>query len=283
MAVLNIGEEKLVRIPDLPMSDGHAFVGRVKSNQGESLKLTHSTEVTVQSAGSDHVYNMTWEADGKTQMAPVVVRSFSAGEIVCQLVIEEKRSSLRLRCDVDLFITPIGPDAVGEVAARLMSRIPTGPVVESQVESLMRVEQQEDSVGAELTLIRILLEKLLGQMEHMTNVIEGRDTGKEAAEVEIADVNDISATGLSMRDATNLEVGTFIKLRLVFRAVPKTTIHCVGVVVRSSERADAGEDSNTRFEMGVRYTHIHEADRERIYNQIFKAQRSQLRDLSMAG
>lgn len=283
MAVLNVGAEKLVRIPDLPMSDGHAFIGRVKSNHGESLKLTHSTEVTVQSAGSDHVYNMTWEVDGKTQTAPIVVRSFSAGEIVCQLVIEEKRASLRLRCDMDLFVTPITPEAVSEVAAKLMSRIPTGPVVESQVETMMRVEQQEDSVGAELTLIRVLLERLLGQMEHMTNVIEGRDTREEGPEIEIADVSDISATGLSMRDGVSLDVGTFVKLRLVFRAVPKTTIHCVGVVVRAFERGDAVEDSNTCFEMGVRFTHIHEADRERIYNQIFKAQRTHLRDISMAG
>ena len=96
------------------------------------------------------------------------------------------------------------------------------------------------------------------------------------------DVIDCSATGLMFRHHTPLTIGTLVRMRVLFKAPPRTNIDCIGVIVRNESRANSARGGNL-YDMGVRFTHIHEMDRECIVRQIFKVQRNQLRDRKLSG
>ena len=74
------------------------------------------------------------------------------------------------------------------------------------------------------------------------------------------DGNDCSATGLSFRHDAPLGVGTMLKVKLVFNSLPKIMLDSVGVVVRSESRVGLARHPD-HYDMGILFTHIHEADR----------------------
>ncbi|MRR32373.1 hypothetical protein EG834_19065, partial [bacterium] len=68
------------------------------------------------------------------------------------------------------------------------------------------------------------------------------------------------------------------RLEMKLRATPAIRIECMGAVVRCARMQRAGDDPSERYDVGVRFTHIHEADRERLIHHLFKVQRHLLRD-----
>lgn len=283
MATLNIALHQDVKIPELLMSNGKSFSGRVESNEAESLVVRFDPKLQArkESRNSNELYIMTWTSNSRNQSSPVLVRKIAKGELVCQVVIEERRRSIRVHCDLSLVVQIIEPDALAETVEELMSRVGPEGEPESVVERLLRPEIQDDALRVELNTIRELIDHLSSQVDHLTRVVEGDSAPVNEGEIEVNEVLDCSATGLAFRHETAFEVGSFFKAHLEFHQTPKVTVDCIGVIVRTESRSDQARHTD-QFDHGLRFTHIHEEDRERIVRQVFKVQRSLLRDRKVA-
>ena len=279
MAVLNVAKNQIVRIPDLQMEEGSSFTGVIKSSDGQNLIIEHSEELEVKSNGVNHdeIYNMTWDVGDKKRSCPVVIRNLGKREIGCQIVIEERRESIRVHCEVEMFFTPIDPDDVAEIAKKVMGRVATAEDPESGVESLLNMDVQDDVLRSELSALRIMVEKISQQVEYLTGVVEGETGPGGGQEVRAEEVVDCSATGLAFLNPESIGIGTFLKARLIFNSMPKLRVECVGVVVRCEPHATRPNQPE-KFNIGYRFTHIHESEREQIIRHVFRIERSMLRD-----
>ena len=277
MAVLDVGVNQVVRIPDLQCQDGKILTGRVKSYDGTSLVVTHQALVKGNGNIKDRTFLMTWEVGEQTRSCPILINDLAEGELTCQIVISERRESLRIRCDVGLTFSPIDEEELAGLADEIMSRL--NPIVEaeSETESLMRSTDPEDALRMEVVMIRRLLERLTNQVEHLTHVMEGSPTASPEGQSTALEVMDCSASGVAIRHSESIPPGTFLRLRMEFQTIPKMKIECLGVVVRSESRTNRPQHADDH-DVGIRFTHIHEADRERIVRHIFRVQRNHLRD-----
>lgn len=197
--------------------------------------------------------------------------------MIRQVSNDEKRDSLRLHCDVDVHFHTLKPEELNSMADTLLGRVNPTLEPESVVEEIMHSESHEEALRSEMTLVRRLLEKLTMQMDHLTQVVEGRNIQLVRPEFQPLEVVDCSATGVAMRLREAMPIGTYLKLRLDFKTLPKMSLECIGVAVRCGEETD-DRGIGAYHEIGVRFTHIHETDRERIVRHLFKIQRNMLRD-----
>lgn len=281
MSVLKVAQGQAVTIPDLLFEDGRVFAGTVGSNDGERLVIDHDPEVRPRIDGQtpDRVYTLTWEVGDQSRSCPLLIRSRSGGKLVCKVVIEERRESLRVRCAVQMSYSKIDPASLNHVAEQLLACVTPSDAPEAglEVKRMLRARQHEDESQSELAAIRRLMEKLVAQVDRLTRIAEGQRSLPEQADARALEVLDCSASGVAFRGRAALPAGTFLKIRLEFDSVPRTQIEAVGVIVRCEPRSASATFSD-QFDIGVRFTHIHESDRERIVRHLFRVQRDQIRD-----
>jgi hypothetical protein len=279
MPVLKFAENQLIRIPELQFTDGANFSGRVKAGEGETLVVRYDKEIPAKilQEQANRPVAMLWEIQGEQHSCPVRVHPRGDGELQCRIVIEEKRQSLRMRVDVDMYFSPVDENHLREAAEAVMSRVQASTEADSEADRLMRAENQEEALLNEVKLIRRGIEKLSQQIEHLTSFFDGRAEGSRAEDVKALEVLDCSATGLAFRHYESFPLGTFLKIDLQFHSAPKCAIECIGRVARVDHRT-AEPDHPDQFNIGVNFSHIHESDRERIVRQIFKVRRNLLRD-----
>lgn len=279
VAILKVAINQVVQIPDLETESGNDFIGRVKANEGEMIVIEHDPQTKLAPSGhrAERLLTMIWRTEGGERTCPILLRQVREGEIACQMVIDERRQSVRARCDLEMYFTVLDPVHVGEVIDSVMARVNADNEPEKFLEHLLRVEIEDDALRTELNTIRGMIERLTLQVERLAQAVEERSGRTTSKELQALDVNDCSATGLSFRHDAQLMIGTMLKVRLVFNSVPKMMFDCVGVIVRSESRAGQSRYPE-QFDMGIRFTHIHEADREAIVRHIFKVQRNLLRD-----
>jgi hypothetical protein len=283
MAILKVAANQSVRIPDLLTESGAPFVGRVITNDGGLVAIEHDPNLKIRGGGQrEGLMTMTWESESGGRTCPVLIRRVEPGRLLCQIVIDERRQSVRARCDVELYFSVVDPNDLSDFAERIMARVsPTGDQ-ESNIDALFRSDVQDESLRAELAAIRSLIERLTHQVERLSQVVEERGQAVPGREMLALDVADCSATGLLFRHHSPLSVGTIIKMRITFKSPPRSSLECIGVIVRCDARANHAR-GGTQYELGVRFTHIHEADRECIVRQIFRVQRNHIRDRKLAG
>jgi hypothetical protein len=220
---------------------------------------------------------MLWGTGENSRSCPVVLIGRSKGKLVCKVAIEERRESLRVRCAVEMHFTPIAPADLNRVAEEVLARVDPIEDPDSEVKSLLRLKGRSDESQSELAAIRRLLERLVQQVDYLTRVAEGHRAVAIGGETRALEVLDCSSSGLAIRHGEALQAGSYLKIRLVFDSAPRIEVRCVGAVVRCQSTACA--DPNGRsYEIGIRFTHIHESNRERIVRHIFRVQRDQLRD-----
>lgn len=282
MAILKVAVNQIVRIPELLTETGAPFTGRVVSNDIQTLTIEFEPEMGIRAgAQREGLMTMTWEADGSPRTCPVLIRKVEGNQVLCQIVIDERRQSVRARCDIELYFSAIDPAHLSDLAEKIMARVNTTIEPEASIESLLRSEVTDETMRAELSAIRLMIEKLTQQVERLSQIVEDKGQSVPGREVLALDVVDCSATGLMIRHHTPLTVGTLVKMRMTFKSPPRASLECIGVVVRSEARANPAR-GGTLYDMGVRFTHIHEMDRECIVRQIFKVQRNMLRDRKLA-
>ncbi len=81
----------------------------------------------------------------------------------------------------------------------------------------------------------------------------------------------LSASGLSFNSASGFEVGD--QIEIMMRLFPsRMVVYLIGVVTRREPVA-----GNRLWEVGVKYTHIHEDDREQLFHQVNHVQTDSLK------
>jgi c-di-GMP-binding flagellar brake protein YcgR len=90
-------------------------------------------------------------------------------------------------------------------------------------------------------------------------------------------VVDCSSLGVGFIASNSMATGDYLRIDMKLRATPAIHIECMGCIVRCM-RMERQQDGPERYDVGVRFTHIHESDRERLIHHLFKVQRRLLRD-----
>lgn len=276
---MSVPHNQVVEIPDLHMGKpGEKFVGQIVSSSGGMIVIAHDWTALNLSAGDrERSFILTWADESGKKFHPVRIVKDAPGRLECRFVYDEKRESLRIKCDVDVWFTLIEETALADTANTILSRVSSAVESESEVDRLMRSDQEEDALHGEIVAIRKLLERLSDQMDRLIAATEGNAPAPEPAERQAADVLDISATGLQFRHESSLKSGDYVKLKLKFRGTPGPPIEAVGVVARCRVRANESFHPE-HYNFGIQFTHIRENDREIVVRHIFKVQRNILRE-----
>lgn len=288
MTIIDIPRGQHVKIPAVQLTSGREFTGMLKASDGETLVL----ELDEQFDGRlpEHVDDLcvvTWIKDGLQRACPIIVRSHSARAIVAQVVIQERREAPRLRVDVQVQYEVVAPTRVKETSEEVLSRVNTTEDPASEALNLLNNGSTDPllQLKGEVAQLREIIQELVVNIADLTALVVGGTPPQAPANqprTPLAIMN-CSSTGLGIIVTESLQEGDYLRLQLVLRTVPKTMIECMGVVVRciALERRE-GEAAGRRYDVGVRYTHIHESDRERLIHYLFKVQRKLLRDLKEA-
>lgn len=270
---------QIVQIEDLPLGRGDEyFIGRVAETRGGEVVIEHEwAELNLTPEQMRAQFKMTWRTDRGSRYCPVKIVSDKAGRLQCRLVFVEQRGDVRVRCDADLHFLLLSDEAVNHAAQEVMSQVTSIVDAESDADRLMRADEDEDAMHTEAVAIRRLLEKLTHQMDHLIDAVEGRAPKFDDDELQAAEVLDLSGSGMAFRHGADHAAGAFLRLRIDVHGMAGLPVEVVGQIIRVDTRT--GEEFRPEhFNIGVRFTHIREIDRERIIHHIFKAQRNQLRN-----
>lgn len=284
MAVLDIVQGQTVQIPALQLSDGQPFSGVVRAMQGDTIaiELAQRTEGMIPQK-IDNNCVLTWKSNGAARACPVTVRSKSTRAIVVQIVVMEKREAPRLRADVHLSYEVIPTDHVTAAAEEVMSKL--NPLDEPISESSRLLRSKDDpleQIRQEIASLRIGMDTILVKLEQLTELIaSGERPRTQVKSKEPLAVVNCSSTGLGFISDESYDQGQYLRLHLTLCTLPQVEIDCLGVVVRSKrlEHDPLTPVTEARYDTGVRYTHIHECDREHLIHYLFKVQRRMLRDM----
>lgn len=279
MTPATVTKNQFVEIVDLKLDNGECFSGQVKSSEPTKLVIEHDPEVTLAELESHRNRPLTlrWRAKGSKHRCRVSIIDYRHGELTCKIIVEELRDSLRVRCNMELFYSEISEHEVPNVAEQLLSKVDAENGSESEAGKLLNGDDEENRLHGEMVAVRRLLEKMSNQLERLTQIVEGGGEQSSTDGRSAREVLDCSASGLAFRTSEPITPGTALKLKLVFDSAPKTTVECVGSVARCRRRVNETLHTD-HYDVGIRFTHIHEIDRERIIRHIFKVQRMHLRD-----
>jgi hypothetical protein len=288
MAIVDIARGQSVRIPALQLTHGREFVGILKASDGETLIV----EVDEKSAGRlpddiDDLLVITWVNEGIQRACPIIVRSHSERALVAQVVIQERREAPRMRVDVQLEYLSVPPSKVKDTAEEVMSRVNT--TADPTSEALSYLNKGDDPLLAlqgEVAQLREIIQQLVINIADLTAIVVGGTPAQMPANQPRSPlvILNCSSTGVGFITTEPLQEGDYLRLTLTLRTIPMTIIECMGVVVRclALEQRESDGQGMRRYDIGVRYTHIHETDRERLIHYLFKVQRKLLRDLKEA-
>lgn len=289
MPLIDLVPGQAVTIPALQLSNGQPFKGELKTSDGENLLFELSGNARGQVPERlEELYVVTWQQDGVQRACPVIVRKHTPVSLTAQVVIKERREAPRLRVDVHILYEPVLADNVKETAEMVMARVNTAAAPFSEgLEYMNKPEDPLVALQGEVAQLREIIQELVMNVADLTALVVGgappRVPGNQPRTPLV--VLNCSSTGVGFIAADPLQEGDYMKMTLTLRTTPKTIIECMGVVVRSVQlegRAGEAGGEGRRYDTGVRFTHIHENDRERLIHYLFKVQRKLLRDMKEA-
>jgi hypothetical protein len=284
--IVDIACGQEVRIPALQLTDGQEFRGTITSSDGEMLII----ELEGASGGAvpikiDQVLVMTWNTDGIQRACPILVRSRQPRTLSVRVVIQERREAPRVRADMQLAYEVIAAEQVKEIADEVMAKVNTLSEPESEAFQLLR---KDDDPLAELRQdmhdLRQMLGELMAKVDDLTGIVSGTKPPSARGRIlQPVTILNCSSTGVGFLAREPHAEGEYLRMRITLRTTPQAVIDCMGVVMRASPcERPASESGSPPHDIGVRFTHIHEADRERMIHYLFKVQRRILRDLKEA-
>ena len=282
MAIVEIARNQQIQIPAIRLTNGEPFGGNVKASDGETIVL----ELSGREGGRipprvDEMCVLVWEAEGIQRSCPFIVRSHSGHEIVGQIVVQERREAPRMRIDLTLVYEVIPAQRVREVADEVMARVHSLEETESETVKMLRgTDDPVEQLRAEVLSLRECVGQMMGKIDELAAVIGGDAPAAEIGGMRRPlTVINCSSTGLGFISSAGHPPGEYLRLRMQLQTSPQTVIECVGSVIRCERLAGRAEEGGgERFDIGLRFTHIHEADRERLIHYLFKVQRRLLRD-----
>lgn len=286
MAILEIARGQHVTIPAIRLTSGREFSGTVRASDGETLVIELDAPVHGQLPVSiDELVMLTWQSDGLQRTCPFLVRSHTPRAVAGQVVIQERREAPRIRIDMDLSYELIPNSRLKDVIERVMAHVNPLGEPEPEVSKLMRgVGDPISDLRQEVAALRDMLSIVMWKLENLTALVSAGGQASTSQIYRPLSLQNCSSSGLGMFTLEGLPEGQYLHLHMTLRTMPQTLIDCVGVVVRSVklEPGEAEVLEGPRYDIGVRFTHLHESDRERLIHYIFKAQRQLLRDLKEA-
>lgn len=281
MAQVEIPRGHPVQIPALQLSSGRSFKGVVRATDGENMVLGVENELVgeLPPLSGQQEYDLTWTVDGVQRTCPVHATPKGPRLLVVTVAIKERREAQRLILDLTLTYEVIASDAVSETAEAVLAKLNTYEQPGSEANRLMHAEDDPIQIlKGEISTLREAIFDLTRKMESLTLLIEsGGAHGGTKIEKPLA-VSNCSNTGLGFIGSRPHPEGTYFKMHLRLPMVPMAEIDCVGVVVRCDRTEPLHSGEPEKFDFGVRFSHIHENDRERIIQYMFKMQRRMLRD-----
>jgi hypothetical protein len=278
MAVVDIARGQSISIPAIRLSNGVTLSGAVKLSDGENLILEVDPDQTGRIPDDiNEMVVLIWEADGLQRSCPFLVRRHGSRELVGQVVVQERREAPRLRVSMRLAFELIEPTRVVEAGEEVMARFCEGESASDTLQMLRKGEDPTEQLRAEVAALRELIGEMMLQLDEVASLVRGEGPAGPKRQIHYAlSVLNCSSTGLGLVHSDTLLPGQYLRLQMKLRNAPPLDIECLGVVVRCQKLpAEAGCE---RYEIGVRFTHIHEADRERMIHYLFKVQRQLLRD-----
>jgi len=284
--IVDIACGQEVQIPALQLTNGQEFRGAIKSGDGEILLI----ELDGKSSGvipviAEEVLVMTWNADGIQRACPILVRSRQPRALSVRVVIQERREAPRVRAEMQLAYEVIPAEQIKEIADEVMAKVNTLSEPESEAFQLLR---KDDDPLAELRQdmhdLRQMLGELMAKVDDLTAIVSGTKTQSARGRIlQPVSILNCSSTGVGFLAREPHGEGDYLRMRITLRTTPQAVIDCMGVVMRVAPcERPAGESGSPPHDIGVRFTHIHEADRERLIHYLFKVQRRLLRDLKEA-
>lgn len=285
MAVLDLIQGQSVQIPAIQLTDGQPFSGLVRATQGDTVAIELPPgALGVIPAKVEGSCVLTWKVDGAQRACPVTVRSKSSRAMVVQAVVQERREAHRLRAEVRLTYEVIPAEHVSEVAAAVMARPSAlGEPVSESTRLLRTIEDPIEQVRKEIADLRSMMNLLVGRIDLLTQLVASGEKPKSvyAIKTPLA-INNCSSSGLGFMADEFYEEGQYLRLHVTLCTTPQVDFDCMGAVVRSIPLDPAPTSPLPRYETGVRFTHIHESDREHLIHYLFKVQRRMLRDMKDA-
>lgn len=282
MAIVEIGRTQRISIPTLRLTNGSPFEGAVKISDSETLIV----ELDDGQSGRvpqkiDQKYMLAWEKDGQQRSCPFLVRSHSGRELVGQLIVAERREAPRLHIEMDLRYEVVPAVDVAEAAEQVMARVNTAE--ESGSQSLQMLKAGDDPLEMmrqEIQSLREIIQELSLRMEDFAAAVRGEaPLAGQHGMLRPVSVIDISSLGIGFIASSPLAAADTLRIELRLRATPAIQIECMGCVVRCAPLDPApGHEGPVQYDVGVKFTHIHESDRERLIHHLFKVQRRLLRD-----
>jgi hypothetical protein len=176
----------------------------------------------------------------------------------------------------------VPPEKVKETAEEVMARINTlaEPVGES-IEILRKGENAIEDLRHQMAQMREMMGEILARLDTLTAAVAGRHVVESTQSAPLL-ISNVSSTGVGFVGVEPLQAGDYLRVHMEVYSTPRTVIDCMGVVVRCLKLEDAPTGTGSRYDVGIRFTHIHESDRERLIHHLFKLQRRMLRDLKEA-
>lgn len=285
MAILEITRGQRVRIPAIQLTNNQEFQGVIRASDGETLVI--EVDEAVNGLVPEQVEEMcvlTWQSDGMQRACPIMVRNRAPRAIVGQVVLQERRKAPRVRAEVQVVYELIAPERVREVADEVMAQVNT--LGDPHADTLQLLRNNADPMEAlrgDVAALREMIGELMARIDHLTTLVIAGPQPETTLQRQPLSVQNCSSTGLGLFTQDAPQEGDYVRLRLTLRTTPQTVIDCVGVVVRSlSVRPAENSGGATVYDVGIHYTHIHESDRERMIQYLFKVQRRILRDLKEA-
>lgn len=285
MAVLDLSQGQHVQIPAIQLTDGQPFSGLVRATQGDTaaIELAPATQGLIPSK-IDGACVLTWKLDGIQHACPVTVRSKSSRAMVVQAVIQERREAHRLRAEVRLTYEVIPPEHVTEIAEKVMAHNSLhGEPVSESTRLLRTFDDPIDQVRKEIADLRAMMNLIVNRIDQLTQLVVSGEKPQSLYTIKtpIA-INNCSSTGLGFMADEFYEQGQYLRLHLSLSSTPQIDFDAMGVVVRCNRLDPAATCPLPRYDTGVRFTHIHESDREHLIHYLFKVQRRMLRDMKDA-
>jgi len=277
---MSLSVDQIVNIEDLPLGRGsdEYFFGRVADVGPEGIVLEHDwakLNLTPEQLGSQ--FKMTWRTESGSRYCPIEIVADEDERLRCRLVFEEQRGDVRVPCKAQLHFSILADNVVERTAQAILSQVSNIVDPVSDADRLLRADDDEDALHTEMVAVRKLLEKLTNQMDHLIGAVEGRSPQFDEDELQAAEVLDLSGGGLGFRHGSDLAAGAFLSIRFDVPGMTGLPIEAIGQIIRVDSRTNE-EFEPGHFNIGIRFTHIREMDRERIIQHVFKAQRNLLRN-----
>lgn len=282
MAAIEIASGQVVHIPAIRLTSGEPFEGIVSVSDGETLIIEVSNDRKGRIPSLiDPKCVLNWQKRETHQSCPIRICSQTDRKLVTQVIIQERREAPRVRADIQLHYQMIKPDAVRQIADEVMMRVNALGDPDSETSQLLRkVDDPLDQIHTEISELRELIKELMSKVDRIDGRLNGDIPEVSEASLTPLIISNCSSTGVGFITDKVYQEGDYLRLHMSLPTTPRTVIDCVGIIVRSETCPAQEEISNDKphFDLGVRFTHIHESDRERLIQYLFRIQRRNLRD-----